>query len=50
MAKLPFQGSQSNVVLLLALCLLLGDIGIFACWLPARRAATLDPLKAIRYE
>jgi ABC-type lipoprotein release transport system permease subunit len=25
-------------------------VGIFACWLPAHRAATLDPVKAIRYE
>lgn len=28
----------------------LAAVGVFACWLPARRAAALDPVKAIRYE
>jgi len=25
-------------------------VGVLACWLPARKAAALDPVKAIRYE
>jgi ABC-type lipoprotein release transport system permease subunit len=30
--------------------LLLAAVGIFACWLPARRAAALNPVNAIRHE
>jgi ABC-type lipoprotein release transport system permease subunit len=33
-----------------AVALTLASVGVFACWLPARRATSLDPVKAIRYE
>jgi predicted permease len=36
--------------ILSAVAVALASVGAFACWLPARRAVGLDPVKAIRYE
>ncbi len=50
MASLPISVSPSDPIVFAAVSLLLAVVGLFACWLPARRAAALDPVKAIRYE
>ncbi|HET7345762.1 MAG TPA: ABC transporter permease [Acidobacteriaceae bacterium] len=43
-------GSSSNPQVFLCVAATLALVGVFACWLPARRASSLDPVKAIRYE
>jgi putative ABC transport system permease protein len=50
MYSLPIGTSQSKPAILLLVALTLACVGVFACWLPAKRAAALDPVKAIRYE
>ncbi|HEY2400155.1 MAG TPA: ABC transporter permease [Steroidobacteraceae bacterium] len=50
MSSLPIGVSPSNPDVFLVVAALLASVGLFACWLPARRAAALDPVKAIRYE
>ena len=50
MASLPLRVSPSDPTILITVSLILTAVGLFACWLPARRAAALNPIKAIRYE
>jgi ABC-type antimicrobial peptide transport system permease subunit len=50
MASLPIGVSPSDPTVVLTVALVLASVGLFACWLPARRTAALDPVKAIRYE
>ncbi len=49
-ASLPIGASASDPSVFFTVASVLALVGIFACWLPAHRAATLDPVKAIRYE
>ncbi|HEY6990214.1 MAG TPA: ABC transporter permease [Bryobacteraceae bacterium] len=50
MAALPFRFSATDPAVFLTVSLLLAAVGLFACWLPARRAAALNPVNAIREE
>ncbi len=50
MGALSIGVSPTDPVVFLAVAALLTTVGLFACWLPASRAAGLDPAKAIRYE
>jgi ABC-type antimicrobial peptide transport system permease subunit len=45
-----FQVSPNDPLVFIAISGLLIAIGAFACWLPARRAAALHPVKALRCE
>jgi len=50
MASLPIAVSPSDPAVFVAVASVLVAVGLFACWLPARKAAALDPVKAIRVE
>ncbi len=49
-AKVGLRISPTDPLAFGAIIAILVSVGVFACWLPARRAAGLDPVKAIRYE
>ncbi len=42
--------SANDPLVFIAITTLLVVIGVFACWLPARRAAALHPVNALRHE
>jgi len=50
MASLPIGVSPSDPTVFFTVASVLAAVGVFACWIPARRAAALDPVQAIRYE
>ena len=50
LSKMLFGVSASDPLTYVAVALVLGGVGVLASYLPARRAAAIDPMVALRYE
>jgi putative ABC transport system permease protein len=50
MRTLLFEVEPGDPLTFVTVSLLLFAVALLACWLPARRAAKVDPMEAVRYE
>jgi ABC-type antimicrobial peptide transport system permease subunit len=50
LTTLLFEVKPTDPLTFVAVPVLLIAVAILACWLPARQAASVDPLTALRYE
>jgi len=48
--RLLYEIKPTDPLTFVLVAVLLGGVALLACWLPARRAANVDPITALRHE